>query len=292
MTLSGPKEFDIQTRFFRIAAKQWGPADGIPTIALHGWLDNANTFDRLAPLLDHLRLIAIDLPGHGLSEHRPPGVHYHFVDYMDDVLAVADALEWERFVLMGHSMGGGVSTLFAATFPERLSHLILIEGFGAALRDMEGAPEAMRQSVLNMARPPLSQQVDYANLDEVVAARARVGGMSLASARLLVERSTTRNENGLVWTRDQRLRLYTIQYYSNELMVTFIRRIQAPVLLVTGADGALKHWPYFESRREAVQNLIWADLPGNHHLHLEHPMPVAEAINDFLAGVHHLKESY
>lgn len=284
MTSSGPREFDIQTRFFRIAAKQWGPTDGIPTLALHGWLDNANTYDRLAPLLGQLRLIAIDLPGHGRSEHRPPGVHYHFVDYVDDVLAVADALEWERFVLMGHSMGGGVSTLFAATFPERLSRLILIEGFGAALRDMEGAPQAMRESVLNMARPPLSQQVDYASFDEVVAARAKVGRMSLASARLLVERSIARNENGMVWTRDQRLRLYTIQYYSNELMVTFIRRIQAPVLLVTGADGALKNWPYFESRRQAVQDLTWVDLPGNHHLHLEHPESVAEAIKGFTAN--------
>jgi len=281
--MSGPKEIDIQTRILRIAAKQWGSVDGLPAIGLHGWLDNANTYDRLAPLLPSLHLAAIDLPGHGRSEHRPPGVRYHFDDYVDDVLAVADALEWERFVLMGHSMGGGVATLFAAIFPERVSRLILIEGFGAATRDVEGVPESMRQTVLNMAQPPLSQQVDYETFDDVVAARAQVGHLSEASARRLVERSTTRNESGLVWTRDQRLRLYTIQYYSNELMLAFIRRIKAPLLLIIGEEGTLKRWPYLSSRLEAVQHLTRVELPGNHHLHLEHPEPVAGAINGFLA---------
>ena len=61
----------------RLHAKQWGNPEGIPTIALHGWLDNANTFDRLAPLMPELNLVALDFAGHGLSTHRAEGVHYH-----------------------------------------------------------------------------------------------------------------------------------------------------------------------------------------------------------------------
>jgi len=50
----------------RLHAKQWGDPEGIPTIALHGWLDNANTFDRLAPRIPELNLVALDFAGDGL----------------------------------------------------------------------------------------------------------------------------------------------------------------------------------------------------------------------------------
>ena len=56
---------------------KWGGPEGIPTVGLHGWLDNANTFDRLAPLIPELNLVALDFAGHGLSNHRAEGVHYH-----------------------------------------------------------------------------------------------------------------------------------------------------------------------------------------------------------------------
>uniref|UniRef100_A0A8C4JD41 Serine hydrolase like 2 n=1 Tax=Dromaius novaehollandiae TaxID=8790 RepID=A0A8C4JD41_DRONO len=93
-----------------VAAKAWGPPQGHPVLCLHGWLDNANTFDRLIPLLptDH-RYVAMDFSGHGLSSHRPAGLPYHFLDYVSEVCRVAGALQWRRFTLMGHSMGGSVA---------------------------------------------------------------------------------------------------------------------------------------------------------------------------------------
>ncbi|MEZ5601350.1 MAG: alpha/beta fold hydrolase [Candidatus Competibacteraceae bacterium] len=97
------EELELQTPYLRLAARAWGPLDGVPVLALHGWLDNAASFDALAPLLPNTRLVALDLTGHGRSEHRPAGVHYHFVDFIPDVVAAADALGWNRFALLGHS---------------------------------------------------------------------------------------------------------------------------------------------------------------------------------------------
>jgi pimeloyl-ACP methyl ester carboxylesterase len=124
------REAALEARHLRLACRLWGPPDGEPTLALHGWLDNAASFDLLAPLLPRLRICALDLPGHGRSQHRPAGVVYHFVDYVADVLAAADALGWSRFILMGHSLGAGIATLVSAIAPERVSKAVLIEGLG------------------------------------------------------------------------------------------------------------------------------------------------------------------
>ena len=57
-----------------IIGKEWGDATGEPWIAMHGWLDNCGSFDRLLPYFPkNQRVICIDIPGHGLSSHYPPG---------------------------------------------------------------------------------------------------------------------------------------------------------------------------------------------------------------------------
>ena len=96
-----------------VAAKAWGPEDADERIiAVHGFLDNAATFDRLVPLLlsqsvrNHnlsMRIVAIDLSGHGKSSHRL--VQYSYDNsWIIEVITVADALGWDRFGLIGHSM--------------------------------------------------------------------------------------------------------------------------------------------------------------------------------------------
>src|SRR5512137_909861 len=105
-----PTEATFEVFGRTIAGLQWGNPAGEPTFALHGWLDNANTFNRLAPRLPELNLIALDFAGHGRSSHYPQGAHYHGLFDIQDVLAVADQLGWQRFNLIGHSMGAGISS--------------------------------------------------------------------------------------------------------------------------------------------------------------------------------------
>ena len=61
---------------------RWGSASDLPVLALHGWLDNASSFAPLASHLSGFQLLALDLPGHGHSQHRPPGMRYHLLDYV------------------------------------------------------------------------------------------------------------------------------------------------------------------------------------------------------------------
>jgi pimeloyl-ACP methyl ester carboxylesterase len=120
------RDLTLELPHLRLAAREWGPAEGMPALALHGWLDNAASFDRLAPLLPEHHLVALDLAGHGRSQHRHPSVVHHFIDWAPEVVAVADQLGWESFELIGHSMGAGISTLVAGTFPDRVRRLVLL----------------------------------------------------------------------------------------------------------------------------------------------------------------------
>lgn len=71
-----------------ISGKWWGPRTEQPIIAIHGWQDNAGTWDTLIPLLpESISVLAIDLPGHGLSSHYPKG-HFYYL-FWDGVIVVS-----------------------------------------------------------------------------------------------------------------------------------------------------------------------------------------------------------
>lgn len=276
------EEIVIQTPHLRLTGKRWGTDGGLPVLGLHGWLDNANTFDRLAPLLPQLELVSLDLPGHGKSDHRPAGMRYHYTDYLDDVMAAADTLGWERFTLLGHSMGAGIGCLAASAYPDRVARLILIEGMGAVTGELNDVPGLLRRSVESMKTPPSKKPAAYHDMKVLIRARAAAGALKRDSAEILVRRAVKRNGDVYGWQSDQRLKRPYPQYFTNEVMLAFLRGITTPVLLITAEEGTLRKRPYFESRCNAIKDLRIVTLEGHHHLHLDNPAPVADAIKRFI----------
>ena len=76
-----------------------------------GWLDNAGSFDGLIPLLSlpSPHVVAIDLPGHGLSSHRPPGTNAVFLNYLTDVRRVVDG----EIIWLVRSLASTMTTPYA-----------------------------------------------------------------------------------------------------------------------------------------------------------------------------------
>lgn len=282
MTKPHAAEMSIHTPHMRLAAKRWGPAHGLPVLALHGWLDNANSFNRLAPLLPELQLVCVDLPGHGMSDHRPAGMRYHYTDYVDEVMSVADSLAWERFILLGHSMGAGIGCFAASAFPDRIARLILIEGLGAVTGDLGDAPAALRRSIETMKSHLHTKEAAFRDLSVLIRARSAVGDIRRSSAEILVRRAVKRNGDGFTWQSDRRLIHPFPQFFTNDIMLAFLHKIAAPVLLIIAEKGTLRKRNYFQSRCDAVKNLQMVTLPGHHHLHLDDPAPVAAAIKCYL----------
>ena len=94
-----PREVEIRFQGRKLTGKRWGQEGNPPVMALHGWLDNANSFDLIAPALSDFDIFALDFAGHGHSDHRP--LHTPYLGALDaqDIIAVANHLQWERFSL-------------------------------------------------------------------------------------------------------------------------------------------------------------------------------------------------
>jgi pimeloyl-ACP methyl ester carboxylesterase len=209
-------------------------------------------------------------------------MRYHYTDYVDEVLAVADSLAWERFILLGHSMGAGIGCFAASAFPDRIARLILIEGLGAVTGDLGDVPKALRRSIEAMKSVPNKNEAASHSLSVLVRARAAAGDIRRSSAEILVRRAVKRSGDGYTWQSDRRLIRPFPQYFSNEIMLAFLHGITAPVLLITAEEGTLRKRIYFQSRCDAIKNLRMVTLPGHHHLHLDDPAPVAAMIRSFL----------
>lgn len=94
-----------------------------PLVLLHALGTDAQDWDEVALMLaERYHVFALDQRGHG--ESARPGV-YSFELMRDDLKAFADALSLERFTLIGHSMGGTVSFLFAEKWPDRIERLVI-----------------------------------------------------------------------------------------------------------------------------------------------------------------------
>jgi pimeloyl-ACP methyl ester carboxylesterase len=108
----------------------------MPLLLIHGSLGSLQQWDGWVDALkDRYRLISVDLPGHGLTGPWARG-EYSIEAYADFIEVLADTLRLDRFAVAGHSMGGAVAWTFAATRPERVSQLILVD---AAAYPREGA---------------------------------------------------------------------------------------------------------------------------------------------------------
>ena len=278
--MSAAVEQRIALPHLALHAQVWGHATLPPLVALHGWLDNAGSFARLAPLLAaRYRVIALDLPGHGHSGHLAAGASYHYVDYVQAVLAAADALQLDRYSLLGHSLGAGIAALVAAASPERIERLLLIEGLGPLGDDGSHTLQRFRDALAphRTNRKPLRVFRDVA---QAVAARSMASGLPAEFARPIVERGLVETEGGWRWRSDPRLTRPSAVRLAETQVHALLRGIGAPTALLL-AQPATSYLPgaLMQARAACVANITVSHLDGGHHLQLEHPADVAAWID-------------
>ncbi len=275
------QELTIDVPHYSIAAISWGPEDGKPILALHGWLDNAASFLPLKPYLENFRFVAIDLPGHGFSSHLPQGTYLHLIDYVAHVVNVMDSLGWQKCSLLGHSLGAGVASMVAGVIPDRIEKLGLIDGVGPITANPEQLPELMRDSIIEYANIAKRQPRVFANKEEAINARLMASKMHLNSVKLLIERGLKIHEKGFTWRTDQRLLFTPLAMLTEEQVKPFLQNITCPTTLLRPALG----WPYdeklFDQRIKYIKDITIHRIPGEHHIHMDHPELAGKILEDF-----------
>lgn len=270
--------------------------DATPLVCVHGWLDNAASFQRLAPLLNQTRAVtSIDLPGHGYSDHRPLGYAYHLLDYVQDLAELIEYLG-QPVHIVGHSLGGIVATLYAATKPTKLVSLTLIDSMGPYVASADEFPSRLAKGIskaLLSSPKRLSGGKSAAGArsmpryDSVEAAeQARQSGtlaLSAQAARHLVRRNLRPVDGGWSWRTDPRLRRPSLSALTEEQVLASLKAIAVPVLVVQAGDGLFAGSSLLQNRLAALSRATHTRLPGSHHLHLDGDLPLlADTINSFL----------
>lgn len=264
-----------------ISALQQGEGKTSPVIFVHGYLDNANSFSNVLPFLSEYYCIAIDLPGHGLSAHRPTDTAYNLIDYVYDIYRLMLANKWEEISLVGHSLGGIICTIFAATFPEHVKQIITIESFGPLTEPEFTTTQQLRQSMISrqLVDKPIKQPESMAS---IVAARLRVSDIRAEHAQIILSRNTYEVDSKLYWRTDKSLRTKSsIRLTPNQAM-DIIENVQCSYHVVLGSHGFSKVKQLFKNRKNVFKQLNSVQVEGGHHVHMEAPEAVAGFIQNCL----------
>jgi pimeloyl-ACP methyl ester carboxylesterase len=282
---SSPRELRFTVNGMNFAAQEWGDATQLPVLALHGWLDNAASFFALAPRLNNLHIVALDMAGHGRSEHRPGQMAYTPWDDINDILAVADHLGWDRFALLGHSRGAIIGTLAAGAFPERFIALGLVEGLLPEPARSEDAPKQLASAIKGLRVQQQKTPSVYPDISIAIKARER-GMFPLGhdAAKALTERGVVAQAGGVSWSTDPRLLAPSMIKLSREHLHAFVNQVNAPIKLLLADEGLPKLYTNYLHEVEQFPQLDVEVLSGGHHLHMEQEVDVvAEKLNAFFS---------
>lgn len=249
-----------------------GPAAGAPVLCLHGWLDNAASFQRIAPLFPTCRVLCVDLRGHGLSQHQRVAPYTPW-DYCSDLLAWLEQMQWSRVILVGHSLGAGIAALFAATFPEHVRALWCLEGFGPWTDSTRTSVHRLRTGLLKWraieARHMQGESPRYPTRDAAVAARMQspVGAVDRACAEALVGRGLVRASDGFHWRADPLLRVPSMVRLTEQDVLALVAAIEAPTRVALGQEGLFQDRQTLDARIAECRGARVETFAGGHHVH-------------------------
>jgi pimeloyl-ACP methyl ester carboxylesterase len=258
----------------RLHYLDYGTPGRTPMLCLHGGAAHAHWFDFVAPgFTSNYHVRALDQRGHGDSAWvQPPA--YTYEDYASDLAEVVERFDLRDFVLVGHSMGGMVALVYAATHPGRVGRLVVVD---TTMRMPEERLAAMREVGNRQSR-------GHATLDEFVARfRLRPPGTSAAPqiVRHLAQNSGRQTEDG-GWRHKFDRNVYAMRPALDG--VPYWSHIGVPALLVKGARSERITPQIFAEVQARCPQVELAEVAdSDHHVTLDNPAGFVQAVGAFLA---------
>ncbi len=272
--MASAREYCFKVNDLEIAARIWGPEDGIPVIAIHGWLDNCASFDAIAPLLTGCRIVALDLAGHGQSSHRSAHGSYNIWDDCIDILAIADELGWDQFNLLAHSRGALVALLLSASIPDRFTNIVLLDGIFTPPSDPQEAAKQLGEYIVDQRKYQQVAPRVHKSIKAAIELRCKKNSLSKEDCEPLVRRGMRKlttaidDKEGYIWRHDSRAQGASAFKLTGEHHKSFLNALKTPCFLLVAEHG-LSAWI---DMIESVKQYDIIDVlrhAGGHHMHME-----------------------
>ncbi len=266
-----PSHHEIDVSGVRIRYRAWG-TEGDPLIVLvHGGAANSSWWDHIGPhLADQHRVAAIDLAGHGDSDHLP---EYSLEDWADQVKAVAQAESAEKPIVFGHSMGGFVSLTAAREFGSELHGIAVVD---SPVRDMPAESRIWFRE--KMAERPIRRTEDRASLVSRFRTIPTEDNQLEYVRRNIAEQSVQEFDDGWGWKFDRDI------FMRSYMTPDEVAEVNCEVALIRGERGMATA----DIATDVLERLggrapVTLILEAGHHIMLDQPVALI-AVLQTLAG--------
>jgi pimeloyl-ACP methyl ester carboxylesterase len=278
----------LSIRGLSYQVREWGPPDAAPLLLLHGARDASVSFQFLVDALgDGWWIVAPDWRGHGQTTWTPG--NYWLADFLCDLDALFDELFSARAVpVVGHSMGGNISALYAGVRPQRVSRLVMLDALGTAL---DVNPVHFVEKLVDLLDSCADQKAPrvYKSVPDM-AARLMAANRRLDASRAtyLADAIACRlPDGGFRWPHDPAMFRSFPSLHSVEEWTACWQRIEAPVLCLLSSDprppAATSDPEAVRARAAQFRNITVQRLPDTgHNLHHDAPVVVAQFIQEFM----------
>uniref|UniRef100_A0A0A9VYU9 Putative serine hydrolase n=2 Tax=Lygus hesperus TaxID=30085 RepID=A0A0A9VYU9_LYGHE len=296
------EEVRIPVPWGHIAGKWWGSREGTPVIlAIHGWQDNAGSWDPVCERIpDEYSVLAVDLPGNGLSSHFPPFVSYTFLETPAILKRIVNYLNRGKIHLLGHSGGSAVCFMYACTFPEDVISYCGIDYLVYCYQKESARVTALSKNLdtaINLALrdPRKAKRYSWEEArDKWVAATK--GSLTPLTAEILMQRGVSKLPDGrVVFSRDNRVKSADLNQLKVDQVTDMVRNYEASTCLLRAKDSmyfysrGIKNFPgILDILKNQCRHYEYHDLEGNHHIHMDKADEVSEIYVSFLNQVKRL----
>uniref|UniRef100_A0A1L8DBV8 AB hydrolase-1 domain-containing protein n=1 Tax=Nyssomyia neivai TaxID=330878 RepID=A0A1L8DBV8_9DIPT len=290
-------DFTFNVPWGHIAGKWYGSRESRPIVCIHGWQDNAGTFDTLIPQLPpEYSYFSLDLPGHGLSSRLPHGIFYSWLDISLSLRMLAEQEKWEKISLLGHSMSSLIGFTYTSTFPDLVDLMIGIDALKPHVRPPEKYIPMIEKGfeafyVANSRNLEASEPPSY-TYDDLVERlyKGTNGSVTKEACPYLLKRAiakSAKDPEKFFYTRDSRLKGFAFQSISQEVAIAMTKRITCPYMFIKCTKSV-----YYEDKKyideiiecfqENNPNFEYQTIEGKHHAHLNEPQKFKDILTAFI----------
>ena len=237
--------------------------EGPPIVLVHGITESRRSWDPLiAPLARDHRVVAVDLRGHGESDRRPS---YDVLTMAADIHAVVEAVGATEPLVVGHSLGGAVVSVYAAAYPVRgvlnVDQPLEMSGFKALLEPLEPMLRGDDATFRSLIGQIFDSLYGALSPDE----RARIQSLSHPEQDVVLG----------AWE----FVLTAAPEEMDELIRSTVQLVTAPYLVIAGSDPGEAYVAWLEDVIPNATVEVWGDV--GHYPHLVEPERFVQRVRSF-----------